>query len=73
MILNKERILSKVPYHGYHLMLLQHSETFHIRILDERNNVVQLKSSMVHATEADALDEARQKVDSIVGHRHFER
>lgn len=72
MILSKERILSKVPYHGYHLMLLQHSETFHIRILDERNNVVQLKLSTVHATEADALDEARQKVDSIVGQRHFE-
>ncbi len=72
MILSKERILSKVPYHGYHLMLLQHSATFHIRILDERNNVVQLKLSTVHATEEDALDEARQKVDSIVGQRHFE-
>ena len=72
MILSKERILSKVPYHGYHLMLLQHNETFHTRILDERNNVVQLKLSTAHATETDALDEARQKVDSIVEQRHFE-
>jgi hypothetical protein len=53
-------------------MLLQHCETFHIRILDERNNVMELQLSTVHATEADALDEARQKVDSIVGQRHFE-
>ena len=53
-------------------MLLQHSTTFHIRILDDRNNVMQLKLSTVHATEEDALDEARQKVDSIVGQRHFE-
>jgi hypothetical protein len=66
MILNKELVLGKVPYHGYHLMLFQHSETFQVRILDERNNVVQLKLSP-HATEADALDEAKQKVDSIVG------
>lgn len=66
MILSKELILGKVPYHGYHLMLLQHSETFHIRILDDRNNDVQLKLSE-HATEADAFNEARQKVDSIVG------
>ncbi len=72
MILSKERILSKLPYHGYHLFLLQHSATFHIRILDDCNNVVHLKFSTVHATEEDALDEARQKVDLIVGQRHFE-
>ena len=71
MMLNKERILSKVPYHGYHLVLLQHGETFHIRILDERNNAVQLRLSTMHATEEDALDEARRQVDSVVEQRRF--
>ena len=59
-------ILSKVPYRGYHLMIWQDSETFHIRVLDERNNAVQLGLSTAHATEEDALDEAKRKVDSIV-------
>jgi hypothetical protein len=69
MILSKERILSKVPYRGYHLVLLQLSETFHMRILDGRNNAVQLPLSTAHTTEEGALDEARQKVDSLVGSR----
>ena len=59
-------ILGKVPYRGYHLVLLQHKETFQIRVLDGRNNDVQLSLSTAHATEEDALEEARRKVDSIV-------
>ena len=59
-------ILGKVPYRGYHLVLLQHSETFQIRILDRCNNDVRLGLSTAHATEEDALKEARRKVDSIV-------
>ena len=59
-------ILGKVPYRGYHLVLSQHKETFQIRVLDGRNNDVQLSLSTVHATEEDALEEARRKVDSIV-------
>ena len=58
-------ILGKVPYRGYHLVLLQHKETFQIRVLDGRNNDVQL-SLLTHAAEEDALEEARRKVDSIV-------
>ena len=56
-------ILGKVPYRGYHLVLLQHKETFQIRVLDGRNNDVQLSLSTVHATEEDALEEARRKVE----------
>ena len=67
MILSKELILGKVPYRGHHLVLLQHSETFQIRILDGRNNAVQLNLSTVHATDEAALDEARRKLDSMVG------
>jgi hypothetical protein len=67
MLLCKELILGKVPYHGHHLVLLQHSESFQVRILDGRNNAVQLELSTVHATEEAALDEARRKLDSMVG------
>ena len=59
-------ILGKVPYRGYHLVLLQHKkEAFQIRVLDGRNNDVQLSLS-THVAEEDALEEARRKVDSIV-------
>ena len=58
-------ILSKVPYRGHHLVLLQHSETFQIRILDGRNNAVQLDLSTMHATEEAALDEARRKLNPL--------
>ena len=55
-------ILGKVPYRGYHLVLLQHKETFQIRVLDGRNNDVQL-SLLTHAAEEDALEEGRRKVE----------
>ena len=63
-----EMILSKVPYRGYHLVLMQEKNgTFQVRILDGSNNAVQPGSSSLHATENGALDEARQVVDSLVG------
>ena len=64
-------ILGKLPYRGYHLVLLRHSEAFQIRILDGRNNDVQLGLSTAHATEEDALEEAKRKVDSIVEQCRF--
>jgi hypothetical protein len=60
-------ILSKKPYRGYHLVLMQENERFRVRILDGSNNAVQPESSSLHATEEGALDEARKKVDSLVG------
>lgn len=64
-------ILSKAPYRGYHLFLLQEDGAFRVRILDGKNDAVQPGLASSYATEEDALDEARQKVDSLVGqHRH---
>src|SRR5260370_22045871 len=64
-----EMILSKQPYRGYHLVLMQDNRTFHVRVLDESNNAVQLGLASSHSTEQGALDEARQKVDTLVGQR----
>jgi hypothetical protein len=61
-------ILSKQPYRGYHLVLMRNNGTFQVRILDGSNNDVQPGLSL-HSTEKGALDEARQKVDSLVGQR----
>ncbi len=69
MLLSKERVIGRVPYRGHHLVLLQESETYRIRVLDGRNNTVEIGLSTMHSTEDDALDEARRKVDSLVGER----
>jgi hypothetical protein len=61
-------ILSKQPYRGHHLVLMRNNGTFQVRILDGSNNAVQPELSL-HSTEEGALDEARQKVDSLVGQR----
>ncbi len=61
-------ILSKQPYRGYHLVLMRNNATFHVRILDGSNNAVQPGLSL-HSTEEGAFDEARKKVDSLVGQR----
>jgi len=60
-------IVSKNPYRGYHLMVMREDGTFLVRILDGSNNAVQPGLSSSHSTEEDALDEARQKVDLLVG------
>ena len=60
-------ILSKKPYRGYHLLLMEEKRTFWVRILDGSNNAVQPESLPLHATEESALDEARKKVNSLVG------
>ena len=62
-------IISKQPYRGYHLVLMGDQGTFHVRVLDERNDAAQLGLSSSHSTEKSALDEARQKVDARVGQR----
>jgi hypothetical protein len=59
-------ILSKQPYRGYHLVLMRNNATFQVRILDGSNNALQPELSL-HSTEEGALDEARKKVDSLVG------
>ena len=69
MLLNKEPIVGRVPYRGHHLVLLQESGTYHIRVLDGRNNTVEIGLSTLHSTEDDALDEARHKVDLLVAQR----
>jgi hypothetical protein len=69
MLLSKERIVGKIPYRGHHLVLLQESGTYRISVLDGRNNAVEIGLSTMHSTEDDALDEARRKVDSLVGQR----
>jgi hypothetical protein len=61
-----EMIIGKEPYRGYHLLLMEENGTFRVGILDGGNNAVQPESSSLHATEEGALDEARQKVDSLV-------
>ena len=62
-----EIIVGKSPYRGHHLVLVQENGKFRVRILDGSNNAVQPGSSSLHVTEEGALDEGRQKVDSLVG------
>lgn len=71
MLLSKERIVGKMPYRGHHLVLLRGSGGYRTRVLDGRNNPVEIGPSTTHFTEDDALDEARRKVDTLVEqHRH---
>ena len=62
-------ILSKQPYRGYHLMLMQENEAFRVQILDGSNNAVR-PGLPLRSTEEGALEEATQKVDFLVGHHH---
>ena len=62
-----QMIVSKNPYRGYHLIVMRENGRFLVRILDGSNNAVQPELLSLHSTEEGALDEARQKVDFLIG------